>query len=209
MASRTSRGRKPAAPRPPLRILRPGEDGLARNEAATGPLLLTHLFDADECAGIIRLAPEHPLIRDTLVHPVEGYRHALSYPIPLAKDTRWLFERVWEGIMLANEAFDFRLTGIMDSLLVVKYPRGGHLGWHTDFSDLATSARKVSLSIQLSPPDSYDGGALQFSDMGVLPFSHEQGAGIAFPTYLSHRVTRVTRGSRWVMLAWAFGPVFR
>lgn len=120
-----------------------------------------------------------------------------------------MFDRVWAGISTANDAFNFRLAGIMDSLLVVKYPRGGHLNWHTDFSDHATSARKVALSIQLSPPESYDGGALQFSDMGVLPFSHEQGTGIAFPTYLSHRVTRVTRGSRWVLLAWAFGPVFR
>lgn len=195
--------------RPPLRILNLSDDPLERNEAATGALLVPGLLSSEECARIIKLAPSFPLIADTLVHPIEGYRFAKSYPIALSKETRWMFERVWSGITLANEAFDFRLAGLTDSLLVVHYPRGGHLGWHTDFSDFATSARKVALSVQLSPPESYDGGALQFSDMGVLPFSHEQGTAVAFPTYLSHRVTRVTRGSRWVLLSWAFGPVFR
>jgi PKHD-type hydroxylase len=209
VAAKAGRRKSPALSLPPLRIVKLDDKRLQRNEAATIPLLIPELLTADECARIVELAPTRPMLADTLVNPIEGYRYAKSFPITLDKETRWMFERVWRGMTLANEAFDFRLTGLTDSLLAVRYPRGGHLGWHTDFSDFATSARKVALSIQLSPPESYDGGALQFSDMGVLPFSHRQGAAIAFPTYLSHQVTRVTRGSRWVLLAWAFGPVFR
>lgn len=182
---------------------------LKRNQAPTAPLMVANLLDADECAAIIALARSRPLLHSTMVHPVEDYRHAYSYPVDLSDDTRWVFQKLWQGFMLANAEFGFDIAGFMDSFMVTHYPRGGHVGWHTDFSDFMTSARKLTISVQLSPPEDYAGGLLEFSDQGVVPFSQTQGSAVIFPTYLSHRVTRVTRGNRWVLLSSAFGPVFR
>lgn len=182
---------------------------LRRNAAPTAPLMVANLLDADECASVIEIARSKPILHNTLVNPVEGYRHAFSYPVELEKSNRWVFEKMWQGFMLANAEFGFHITGFMESFMVTHYPRGGHLGWHTDFSDFATSARKLTISVQLSCPGDYAGGLLEFSDQGVMPFSQEQGSAVIFPTYLSHRVTRVTRGNRWVLLSSAFGPVFR
>lgn len=171
--------------------------------------MVANLLDAEECREIIEIARSRPLLRNTLVHPVEDYRHAYSYPVELEPDTRWVFEKLWQGLMLANAEFGFEIAGFMNSFMVTHYPRSGHVGWHTDFSDFATSARKLTISVQLTPPEDYAGGLLEFSDQGVVPFSQEQGSAVVFPTYLSHRVTRVTRGNRWVLLSSAFGPVFR
>jgi PKHD-type hydroxylase len=33
-----------------------------------------------------------------------------------------------------------------------------------------------------------------------------RGAFIAFPNFLLHRVTPVTRGTRWSLVAWIMGP---
>lgn len=170
---------------------------------------MPQLLDSEECASLIALARSRPVLYNTLVHPVEDYRHAFSYPVELEAGNRWVLEKLWHGLMLANAEFGFEIAGIMKSFMVTHYPRGGHLGWHTDFSDFATSARKLTISVQLSDPDAYSGGLLEFSGQGVMPFSQEQGSAVIFPTYLSHRVTRVTRGNRWVLLSSAFGPVFR
>lgn len=192
-----------------MRFVQRDSPRLKRNVAPTAPLMVANLLEVDECLAIIELARSRPMLSSTLVYPVEHYRHAFSYPVDLCNETHWIFEKLWQGLMLANAEFGFDIAGFMNSFMVTHYPRGGHLGWHTDFSDFATSARKLSISVQLSAPDDYVGGMLEFSDQGVVPFSQTQGSAVIFPTYLSHRVTRVTRGNRWVLLSSAFGPVFR
>ena len=72
------------------------------------------------------------------------------------------------------------------------------------------SKRKLSLSVQLTDPADYDGGDLEFvNHLGNEDEFRKQGSIIVFPSYLSHRVTTVTRGARRSMIAWVFGPPFR
>jgi len=64
--------------------------------------------------------------------------------------------------------------------------------------------------VQLSGPADYDGGDLQFPNPS--PYRDRfrlQGAAIVFPSFLAHRVSEVTRGSRWSLIAWVFGPPFK
>ena len=94
---------------------------------------------------------------------------------------------------------------------ITSYAVGGHFNWHNDIGDGDTSKRKLSVSVQLTEPGLYDGGDLEFLEAG-LNKSEEQrqlGSAIIFPSYLSHRVSIVTRGTRWALVAWFGGPPFR
>jgi PKHD-type hydroxylase len=78
-----------------------------------------------------------------------------------------------------------------------------------DIGTGAMSQRKLSLTLQLSPPEAYEGGGLEFFGAGELSVSRLQGTLIAFPSFLHHRVTPITRGKRESLVMWWHGPAFR
>ena len=70
--------------------------------------------------------------------------------------------------------------------------------------------RKLSLSIQLSDPSSYEGGelVLYVGEEGIT-VPKEQGKLIAFPSFTLHEVKPVTKGERYSLVAWITGPQFK
>lgn len=66
--------------------------------------------------------------------------------------------------------------------------------------------RKITLSLQLSEVDEYEGG--QFS---VLGFKHKlpKGSIIAFPSFFPHEIQKIISGTRWSLISWAWGPYWR
>ena len=80
--------------------------------------------------------------------------------------------------------------------------------------------RKVSVTVNLSNPNDYDGGDLwltkhpQDSKISELetftnPGFRDKGAVVVFPSWVRHRVTPVTRGTRYSAVAWFNGPPLR
>jgi predicted 2-oxoglutarate/Fe(II)-dependent dioxygenase YbiX len=122
-----------------------------------------------------------------------------------------------------EEVFGFDITGFRrdDPVNVLRYRRDGHFVWHLDngASRLPVASRKLSFTIQLSGPDDYDGGDLEFAmyapeyDGGLYGNDRESarraGALIAFPSFHLHRVRPVTRGIRVAIVGWLHGPPFR
>lgn len=83
------------------------------------------------------------------------------------------------------------------------------IGWHNDepLWDGHFRGKKLSMVIQLSDPADYDGGVLELE--GRDPTPREQGLAVAFPSFMFHRVTPVTRGWRFSLVVWAQGPHWR
>ena len=72
--------------------------------------------------------------------------------------------------------------------------------------------RKLSLTINLSDPKSYEGGDFEMEvrgDIEVITDGREQGSMILFPSFVPHRVTPVTRGTRYSLVIWLLGRPFR
>lgn len=71
--------------------------------------------------------------------------------------------------------------------------------------------RKLSMVVQLTPKDSYEGGELQFpnSPNYDVSITKDQGTAILFPSYVLHGVTPVTQGFRKSLVVWAIGSTFR
>ncbi len=193
----------------PYRAVHHAVDTLPPNDLASLPCVIPRVLTPDECAKLIATVERERAFLHALGTAREGYRRASSWNVYADSDTRWLYDVFEEVALFANERFDFKLTGFREPLFLARYEVGGLFKWHSDFTGGITSTRKISITIQLSAPEEYTGGGLEFSTMGELPFSRLQGTAIAFPSFLSHRVTPVETGVRRVVVAWVHGETFR
>lgn len=123
----------------------------------------------------------------------------------------WLFDKLGHAAVSSNNAhFQFELLGFHQGLQLANYRENDHFNWHLDIGNQGTSNRKLSLSLQLDDGNSYEGGDLQFMvDSQVYNAPREKGTLIIFPSYILHRVTPITAGSRMSVVGWVTGPPFR
>ena len=71
--------------------------------------------------------------------------------------------------------------------------------------------RKISVTVQLSGPDEYEGGDLQIWSGGQYPMTAPRGRGnvVIFPSFMMHRVTPVTSGTRKSFVLWLGGGHYK
>lgn len=118
-----------------------------------------------------------------------------------------VYERVADVVKECNRtSFGFDLDGLSEDLVLVEYGPGDFYNWHLDLGP-DEQARKLSVSISLSSPADYDGGALTFPGREVR--HPPRGGAVVFPSFLLHGVQPVTSGCRRALLAWVAGPRFR
>lgn len=85
--------------------------------------------------------------------------------------------------------------------------------WHTDtfFTTPGPYHRKLSLCLQLSDPDEYEGG--EFEMRGCDEFNNEvfkpKGSILVFPSIFQHRILPITSGVRHSLVSWIHGPKWR
>lgn len=89
---------------------------------------------------------------------------------------------------------------------LVRYRPGMTYGWHVDeamFPSQPPMRSDLSCSVFISPPDDYEGGALEF-EWGEerRGFRLAAGDAILYPSTTIHRVAPVTRGTRLVAITW-------
>jgi predicted 2-oxoglutarate/Fe(II)-dependent dioxygenase YbiX len=161
---------------------------------------------AQRCRPIEAVVP-HVVGQDSAPH----HRAGRTRLIPRSAD----FDDVYALLLdIANHLirayFRLDITDIVKPPQFVEYPAGrGHFHWHNDYGlETPISSRKLTISIQLSDPDTYDGGDLEvFGCPDPLP--RERGSAIVLPAYVEHRVTPVTRGVRSALIGWLAGPPLR
>ncbi|MBY5990937.1 2OG-Fe(II) oxygenase [Ferrimonas balearica] len=124
----------------------------------------------------------------------------------------WAYQRLWQVVQRLNrQHFDFDIDRFEGRLQVARYHESdeGFYTWHMD-NGAKTSGRKISVSVQLSDPAQYEGGGLEFFYTNKnKPAPRERGTIVAFPSFVMHRVTPITRGVRYSMVAWIVGPRWR
>lgn len=173
-------------------------------------------FSAEEAGRIVALAEAAGLRAGGLVGNVADstIRRADIAWLDEVPGAGWVSERLVRLVAAANrESFDFALSEFAESPQVARYgaDREGHFAWHSDIGDGPVARRrKLTLVVQLSPPEDYDGGGLDLMpDANVIAAPRAQGTAVAFPSFVLHRVAPVTRGTRHSLTVWAHGPAFR
>lgn len=174
------------------------------------------VLSPDQCLKLVELGSVLP--------PIEGRIGRVSVDPSIRVSTiRWipregLFASLYEAIRATlfnmNQVFfGYELTSIEDmQFTTYGDTTRGFYDWHVDsrLNPPGATARKLSLTVQLSDPADYDGGDLElWCDIDPVFARKEQGLGAIFPAPSLHRVRPVTRGQRHSLVAWATGPRFR
>ena len=134
--------------------------------------------------------------------------------IPKTEEWNWLYNRLMDYAKIANEAiwgFDLISAPELIQYTEYYYAEGGHYDWHQDIGPGTASLRKVSITVQLSETDEYEGGDLQIWQGGQSVQIGPRGAGnvIIFPSYMMHKVTKVTKGTRRSFVLWIGGQHYK
>ncbi len=118
--------------------------------------------------------------------------------------------------MEANAAiWHFDLHNLTDHIQYTEYyaEKGGHYNWHQDMGPGEMSKRKISVTVQLSDPSEYEGGDLEYFKGGNPEEADKapRGKGVVFifPSYMMHRVTKVTKGTRRSFVLWVGGEHYK
>ncbi|WP_420385103.1 2OG-Fe(II) oxygenase [Roseivirga sp.] len=123
----------------------------------------------------------------------------------------WLYQKLGQlGIQSNQERYGFDLLGFHHELQLAKYGEGDFFDWHLDFGAGEISHRKLSISVQLSDPNEYEGGDLQFMiNKNFYNAPRTKGTVVIFPSFIMHRVTPITKGVRQSIVAWLAGHPYR
>jgi PKHD-type hydroxylase len=139
-------------------------------------------------------------------------RSNIAWITPADPNAEWLFRRVTDIVLAANEKyFKFDLTEI-EHLQYTIYHKGDHYDWHKDMLPQTPghAIRKLSFSLLLDDPQDYKGGDLELMlGKDVTTPERQRGKIIFFPGYVLHRVTPVTKGVRHSLVGWVKGPGWR
>jgi PKHD-type hydroxylase len=133
--------------------------------------------------------------------------------INLTPETNFIYDRIdFIARQLNGEFFNLDIWGFVEDFQYTIYDgKDDHYTWHLDRGGNATNApRKLSLVIQLSDPSEYEGGDLEIFDAPVpTQVTKQKGLVVAFPSFILHRVTPVTKGIRKTLVVWLAGPQFK
>lgn len=174
---------------------------------------MDNLFTQDECNEIIRIGNENKkeeagMSADLYVD--KEYRTTLVCWIDPNKDTAWIYDRISKFIVEANDNFfKFKLFGFNEKLQFAEYNYpDGHYKKHVDWSK-GNSVRKLSIVLQLTDPQEYEGGdlLLHYQEDPVY-VTKRQGTATLFPSFLLHEVLPVTKGTRYSLAGWVTGDPF-
>lgn len=137
--------------------------------------------------------------------------------VPQTNDWWWLYEKLSDYAVQGNNAlWNFDLHQIPEKIQYTEYygTENGHYDWHADIGPGLLSKRKISITVQLSEPDEYIGGDLELFRGGSMegPFDtapRKAGCVFIFPSFMMHRVTPVTKGTRKSFVLWLGGTHYK
>lgn len=178
--------------------------------------VLTHhgVFSAEDCARVIADNTPEEWIESVVQSTAKSadpamkknVRDSSNIWIERNQTNLWLFDKMLALVMSANQDhFKFDID-FFEALQLVKYEEGQHYDWHCDMGPGHMCNRKVSVTVQLSSPDKYEGGELILDDNGqdfIAP--KEVGSVTVFPSFMRHKVSPVTSGTRYSLVVWASG----
>ena len=128
------------------------------------------------------------------------------------KDMPEMYRDIERTMLQANNNhFGFEGMRLTEVAQFTHYLTGGFYEWHMD-NDIAGKhqppVRKISMTLLLSDPSTFEGGELEFMSKGKTA-KLKQGQAIFFASWLQHRVKPVTRGERKSLVMWFGGPSFK
>lgn len=137
-----------------------------------------------------------------------GRKSNISWIPP--NNNSWLYQKIHNVVsFINNQYYHFDLEGVELIQYTTYHAPDGAYNMHVDYDPNSLVHRKISLTIQLSDDNSYEGG-----DLVVYPSSFDmpikslrkKGSMTSFLSHMIHEVTPVTKGTRKSLVVWVAGP---
>jgi PKHD-type hydroxylase len=171
------------------------------------------VFTDDETRKIIEHAKQYELQKAKLENNIEESSvrdNEIAFIGP--QRIEWLFDRLTQARHeMNNKFFRFDIFGLSEGLQFTQYRAPGqHYKIHMD-KLFKRNVRKLSIVIQLTEEDEYEGGDLELilgADADTIKMPRQKGKLIMFPSYIIHQVTPVIKGQRHSLVGWITGKPF-
>jgi len=184
--------------------------------ALISPVQLTSLFSSEECDRIVAVAHAGTIRDAALIGSMQAQavRIAQTGWLDEKGTAEWIFDRMLEAFAKSNrEHFDFKLDEFAERMQVAWYGAAPNafFDWHSDIGATSlANRRKLTMVVQLSEAESYQGGQLETNADGhIRTASRCIGSALILPSFLLHRLRPVTCGSRYSLTLWSHGPAFQ
>ena len=132
----------------------------------------------------------------------------------------WLRSIIWPLMIAANKQSGWKYDiEKIEGMQITRYRKGEFYNFHKDGrgDHLVANGgfvRKLSMTVLLN--DNYEGGDFQFAQINdgkikihTPDFNGKQGSMVMFPSDMDHRITPVTKGTRYSLVVWFLGPPFK
>ena len=177
-------------------------------------------FTLDEIDKIVEMGYSQPLDKGMITNhngksDIPNLRSCtLNWHYP-SESNEWIFSRVTEALSQVNsKVYHYELANI-EPLQFASYNSNNKefYGKHLDCTfgvDSPNTNRKLSVTLQLTDSDEYEGGdLLLYTCETPVVAPKKKGMMIVFPSFIMHEVTPVTKGHRHSLVTWAHGPLFK
>lgn len=124
--------------------------------------------------------------------------------LPLDHPVHEALQATWNNIHdFYNIDFDF-----IEPYELKRYTAKDFFGKHNDnyYGLNIEQDRKLTLVAQLTDITEYDNGELTVLNSS---FKINKGSIVCFPSYFPHAVNKITSGTRWSLIGWAWGPYWK
>lgn len=171
-------------------------------------------FSEEEINKINLDSQEYPFVKGLVMDEenTDTFRKSNLKWLQYDKKWEWVVDKIMDQVIEANNMiWNFDLKSIVDEIQYTEYDgQGGHYDWHMDIGPGSISHRKISVTVQLSDPDDYEGGDLQImNSSNVSSVPRGKGNVIIFPSFLLHRVTPLISGNRKSLVLWVGGGHYK
>jgi PKHD-type hydroxylase len=179
-------------------------------------------FTPEQCANIIDSAKSIPAkmgalgtVGDNINEEVR--KSKIRFIHKENKKFSYLFDEIWKLAIQANDEWFGIHISKLDFIQLAEYDASydGEYKVHHDVFWMNNDPiyhRKMTAIIQLSDPNSYEGGNVEIVDCNEKPNPNEirnQGTALFFPSLLTHKANLVTKGTRYSIACWFEGPKWR
>lgn len=167
------------------------------------------LFTEEELKKLLQLANDDKKEKGEVFEGKSSHRNSHVRWISEHEDIdlHFAYRKLTDAILMLNEKFfNFDLNHI-ETLQFTEYRVGQFYKQHRDFGYQRGVYRKLSLVVQLTDENTYEGGDLMLYDGtdGGIKSPRKQNTLIAFPSWTVHEVLPVTKGTRHSLVGWVHG----
>jgi PKHD-type hydroxylase len=128
-------------------------------------------------------------------------------------DYKWINKKLEPYVkMLNTKVWNFQLKETLKDLKALRYKNNDRFDWHADYDKGEESINKLTCLIQLSDESEFEGGDLHLAftnDGEFFKTPYKRGYLLVFPSFVSHMVSELSGGERYIIREIITGEPFK